>query len=525
MSTSKSQKEGFLQLPKYWEEIWSGMPSFHQEQLTSYQAIYVHLRGPEDREKLAAALEQKLTERTKSIWYPKMDFVDNRDLRWVSKDKTVRAWLPKYPIYVISKGRWESRLTVKALEGCGAPYHVVIEPQEYEQYAAVIDPKKILTLPFSNLGQGSIPARNWVWDHALKKGAARHWILDDNIRCFYRLYNNRHIRIDCPNMFRVIEDLSDRYENVGVSGMHYFMFVPRKDVIPPFYLNTRVYSCILINNAIKHRWRGRYNEDTDLSLRVLKDGWCTILTTAINAEKMPTMTMRGGNTDELYAADGRLLMAQELKKWHPDVTTVSRKWGRWQHHVNYEPFRKNKLILKKDAPQCDKSNEYGMKLVHIKPGSAKSFSLSDDKPILVGQAPGKEGGSPLTGRVGKRLARLMGISYKDYIERTERINVLDRYPGAAEHKGDLFPMKEAKACVKKLLGCFVGRRVLFLGKVTAKAFGHDEVKLFEWQESSDSTYMFAVCPHPSGVATWWNKIENENRASSFLGLLLPQEEV
>jgi hypothetical protein len=37
---------------------------------------------------------------------------------------------PQYPVYVISKSRWESRLTVKALEKMGVPYHIVIEPQE-----------------------------------------------------------------------------------------------------------------------------------------------------------------------------------------------------------------------------------------------------------------------------------------------------------------------------------------------------------------------------------------------------------
>ena len=57
-------------------------------------------------------------------------------------------------------------LTVKSLDYIGVDYKIVIEPQEFDQYAQVIDPAKILTLPFSNLGQGSIPARNWVWEHA-----------------------------------------------------------------------------------------------------------------------------------------------------------------------------------------------------------------------------------------------------------------------------------------------------------------------------------------------------------------------
>ena len=69
----------------------------------------------------------------------------------------------KYPIYIISKGRHESRLTSKTLEYMKLPYNIVIEPQEYDNYASVISPDKILVLPFSNLGKGSIPARNWCW--------------------------------------------------------------------------------------------------------------------------------------------------------------------------------------------------------------------------------------------------------------------------------------------------------------------------------------------------------------------------
>jgi len=49
---------------------------------------------------------------------------------------------PNYPVHIISKGRWESRKTVKALEKIGVPYRIVIEPQELEQYSAVIDPTK-----------------------------------------------------------------------------------------------------------------------------------------------------------------------------------------------------------------------------------------------------------------------------------------------------------------------------------------------------------------------------------------------
>ena len=60
---------------------------------------------------------------------------------------------------------------------------------------------KILTLPFSNLGEGSIPARNWVWEDSLKKKHKRHWILDDNIREFYRLNRNLKVRVGSGTIF------------------------------------------------------------------------------------------------------------------------------------------------------------------------------------------------------------------------------------------------------------------------------------------------------------------------------------
>lgn len=273
---------------------------------------------------------------------------------------------PKYPIYVISKGRWESRLTSRALEKRKIPYHIVIEPQEFEKYSSVIDKGKILVLPFSNLGQGSIPARNWVWEDSIKKGYRRHWILDDNLEYFMRLNKNVKYRTTDGASFAAIEDFVERYENVSMAGMQYEFLAKRKDKLSPFILNTRIYSVILLSNQIPHRWRGRYNEDTDLSLRILKDGFCTMLFQAFLAKKIQTMAMKGGNTDQLYRQDqnfdGRYAMAKSLADQHPDVCRVSRKFGRWQHHVDYRPFKANKLIKKEGFVVPTENNEYGMKM-------------------------------------------------------------------------------------------------------------------------------------------------------------------
>ncbi len=267
---------------------------------------------------------------------------------------------PKYPVYIISKGRWERRQTAKALEVMKVPYHIVIEPQEYENYAAVIDKSKILVLPFSNLGQGSIPARNWVWEHAISIGAERHWILDDNMDSFYRVNRNMKLIVKTGVMFKAAEDFVDRYANIAIAGFQYNSFVFKDAIVPPYRLNTRIYSCILIKNDIPYRWRGRYNEDTDLSIRALKDGWVTMLFNAFVVNKETTMRAKGGNTDELYKDDGRKKMAESLAEQHPDVAEVTFKFGRWHHQVNYKPFKNNKLIKKDNIIISKGVNNYGM---------------------------------------------------------------------------------------------------------------------------------------------------------------------
>lgn len=270
---------------------------------------------------------------------------------------------PKYPVYIISKGRWERRPTSKTLEKMGVPYHIVVEPQEYDEYASVIDREKIFVLPFSNLGQGSIPARNWVWEHSLSIGAKRHWILDDNIAGFGRINRNLYHKVNSGTIFKCAEDFVDRYENVALAGLQYDFFAKTRTKLPAYTLNTRIYSCILINNELPYRWRGRYNEDTDLSIRALKDGWCTILFYAFIQEKATTMTMKGGNTDELYNGNGRLLMAESLREQHPDIVRVDKRFNRWQHVVDYSQFVKNNKLIKKQGLEVpNKINNYGMVL-------------------------------------------------------------------------------------------------------------------------------------------------------------------
>lgn len=281
---------------------------------------------------------------------------------------------PKYPIYIPSKGRADSRLTVKALDRIGVPYTVVVEPQQFDEYAAVIDPRKLLVTPHRD--KGLTFTRNWIWDHARDSGTERFWTMDDNIKAFFRFNRNLKVPVADGARLAAIEEFTERYTNVPISGMNYFMFASRKSGnIPPFTPNTRVYSNMLIETNARDK-QGKpfrnecyFNDDTDLCLRVLKDGQCTILFNAFLIEKSVTMVVKGGNTPE-YQDDGRWWMAEELRQKHPDVTTITRKWGRWQHQVDYRPFKGNTLVRREGVTVEPGVNNFGMKLVQVGKGGS-----------------------------------------------------------------------------------------------------------------------------------------------------------
>lgn len=278
--------------------------------------------------------------------------------------------LPRYPVYVVSKGRWKNPYTARFLIRDGVPFKIVVEPQEADNYCRAVGSDNVLTLPFSNLGLGSIPARNWIWAHACDAGAYRHWILDDNIEHTRRLYRGR--RIPCrsgPALWQA-EEFVERYENIGIAGLNYrFFALPGS---PPYRVNVHVYSCMLILNSLPFRWRGKYNEDTDLCLQALAGGWCTVLFNVFLTAKIQTMTMKGGNAD-LYQDDGRLQMAQALADAWPGLVKVVDRWGRKSHDVPWgsfgasEPVAHNGSQLTLDGKEEYVAPEYGSPL-KLKPG-------------------------------------------------------------------------------------------------------------------------------------------------------------
>lgn len=73
------------------ENHWVGMPEFEQENNPTYKTIYIHFRNKEDFDKFSEMYynqidnEQRIADKTKSLWYPHLDRDANSLKRWIEE--------------------------------------------------------------------------------------------------------------------------------------------------------------------------------------------------------------------------------------------------------------------------------------------------------------------------------------------------------------------------------------------------------------------------------------------------------
>lgn len=347
------------------EKLYWGMPECVAFNCMPHKKIVLNFETVDDVKDFCKLTGVKLSEATDSAWFPHQAPSSPGEHFYSSPKRATR-----YPVCIPSKGRYDNQTTGKLLDNSGVDYKFFVEETEYEVYCERLGADRVVCLPFHDLGQGSIPARNAIWEWAKEREYARHWVMDDNIKAWARFNNNKRLVVYGGGVLNAIEDYADRFENIALAGPHNKGFVSdREKYNPALTFNSRVYSCILIDTSLPFRWRGKYNEDTDLSLRCLKAGYCTVLFRSLLMDKAATVGVRnskamtGGNSDVLYnQGDHRLAFAQSLQEQHPDCVEVVWKFNRWHHQVDYSALKRNKPILKAGVTPVAVNNEYGMVL-------------------------------------------------------------------------------------------------------------------------------------------------------------------
>jgi len=143
------------------------------------------------------------------------------------------------------------------------------------------------------------------------------------------------------------------------------------------------------------------------------------------------------------------------------------------------------------------------------------------KPLLIGEAPSKNEDPyaivPLGGRVGRRLAACAGLPFCEFLERFDRINLLEVRQDTKE-KGFEFDLPAARIKAAALWDEWHAgppRTVIFLGRRVARSFGFGSMTLFSPVTLGTQIAMYQM-PHPSGVNRWWNDAENCTLACAFM---------
>jgi len=248
-----------------------------------------------------------------------------------------------FPIYIISKGRAYNPLTAKNFLREGLDFYIAVEPQEYNDYVTAVGEKYVLKLPFSNLGVGSYPARNFCWEHSKLNGFEYHWLFDDNITNWAKWIDGKRKKWnDINTALKFVEALTEKHkiDILGFEEPNFVVKPPKK----PFKFNCHVYSAMLIKNKLPYRWRLKYNEDVDLCLQVLHNGGTTASCVYYMADKVSTaMKMKGGNQTELYKGNSptkNLLKAKTLEAVWPQYAKTVIRFGRHHHLIDWKIFKK-----------------------------------------------------------------------------------------------------------------------------------------------------------------------------------------
>ena len=149
---------------------------------------------------------------------------------------------------------------------------------------------------------------------------------------------------------KVKDNLEQRIKNMDLQEIVHDVLVPTEQQIEikdgeRTEVNKKMYAGYLLVKMIM-------NDDSWFSVRNTPG-----VTGFVSAEDEVEKYKKTG-----YSSQGTINKSQMLVDMHPDVSRLSWRFGRWHHYVNYEPFKKNKLILKDDVNISDGINNYNLVL-------------------------------------------------------------------------------------------------------------------------------------------------------------------
>lgn len=238
----------------------------------------------------------------------------------------------KYPVCIVSKDRSDTCTTHTLLDFEGVKWFYMVEPKDYDAYVARFGKSKVINIEQND--KGIYYVRNYCIEWSKKNGYDKHWQVDDDLRSLhYRPMNfikgiRDSTRIENPSsMLSYIEDISIKCVNYGAGCLTHdgFAFSKKNDVD----INKMIYCFQLINNSIKSRYQPHTSEDVDFSVRILKEGYVTMVFNKYSFRTPASGSLKGGcNSSIDYKKIGNvdnrklrnLKLCQTYPQWFVEYT-------------------------------------------------------------------------------------------------------------------------------------------------------------------------------------------------------------
>ena len=210
----------------------------------------------------------------------------------------------KFPIAILSFGRYNDYgRTHKLLTKLKIQHYLFVEPFEYEfyhkwysnEYCELIKANEDLHLK----NMGSTPMRNYILNY-FKNSYERVWMLDDNIKCYKRLYRGVKNEIQDTEIFTSIENYISRYDNVGIASHNFNPAVREGGCRNVICKNSKCYSSLLIPTFTDIQFNHKHQEDNFISIEYICKGYTNLCFNHILYDKNTSGKDGGGNTKFIY---------------------------------------------------------------------------------------------------------------------------------------------------------------------------------------------------------------------------------
>ena len=337
-------------------------------------------------------------------------YINPRGIIWYGKNETET----EYPICIVSYKRAnEYGRTHKYLTKCKIQHYLYVEEDEYDEYEKWYDSSYCWLIKGKNFSQqnmGSTPMRNFILDFWCSQCEDRVWILDDNIKCYKRLYQGVKNDIYSVEIFKSLERYITNYENVGLVSHNFNPKVNEGDMRTCIVKNGKSFSSMLVKCDPEIRFRYKHQEDHLISMEYIEKGYCNLCFNNVVYDKNTSGMDKGGNREGIYKCkdkkidgdgykeryeyfvniinelynDGKLTLVDGIKTSSLVSRSKTMKSKKYHAEVNYRMLKNNSINeIKKIGDEKYKSQLYSIPISSSETSSEISSLDEKEQQIVV----------------------------------------------------------------------------------------------------------------------------------------------